>query len=80
MQEEAEKQQQQEDVVAASAVSKRRMLLETEKESIEKEPIIEMKRETKRFRQDIFKRRHKARTLNNQCASDLHGEVTEIDD
>ncbi|PPR82201.1 hypothetical protein GOBAR_AA38519 [Gossypium barbadense] len=63
LQEEAEQRQQ--DEAAAYAVAKRRMMLETEKESIEKEPFIELKSETKRFRQDIFKRRHKARALKN---------------
>ncbi|XVF62296.1 hypothetical protein PTKIN_Ptkin08bG0206100 [Pterospermum kingtungense] len=65
LEEEAE-QQQREDEAAASAVSKRRLMLETEKESIEREPFTELKSETKRFRQDIFKRRHKARALKNQ--------------
>lgn len=63
MQEEAEQRQQDEAV--AYAVAKRRMMLETEKESIEKEPFIKLKSETKRCRQDIFKRRHKARALKN---------------
>ena len=79
MQEEAE-QWQQEDEAATFAVAKRRMMLETEKESIERKPFIELKSETKRFRQDIFKRRHKARALKNQCLSVLHDQVTELDD
>ncbi|KAE8715895.1 hypothetical protein F3Y22_tig00110159pilonHSYRG00125 [Hibiscus syriacus] len=58
-------QRQQEDEAAAYAVAKRRMMLETETESIEKEPCTELKSEMKRFRQDIFKRRHKARALKN---------------
>ncbi|XWS42231.1 hypothetical protein CRYUN_Cryun17cG0150300 [Craigia yunnanensis] len=79
LQEEAE-QRQQEDEAATFAVAKRRMMLETEKENIEREPFIELKRETKRFRQDIFKRRHKARALKNQCPSVFHDQVTELDD
>ncbi|XWS29124.1 hypothetical protein CRYUN_Cryun24cG0001600 [Craigia yunnanensis] len=53
LQEEAE-QLQQEDEAAAFAVVKRRMMLKTEKESIEREPFIELKSETKRFRQGYF--------------------------
>ncbi|GMI68257.1 RWP-RK domain-containing 5 [Hibiscus trionum] len=79
LQEEAE-QRQQEDEAAAYAVAKRRMMLETEKESIEREPCIELKNETKRFRQDIFKRRHKARALKNQYLSVFHDQMTELDD
>ncbi|OMO99267.1 Plant regulator RWP-RK [Corchorus olitorius] len=62
LQEEADKRQE-EDEAAAFAVEKRRMMLESERESIERDPFIELKSETKRFRQDIFKRRHKARAL-----------------
>ncbi|OMO98077.1 Plant regulator RWP-RK [Corchorus capsularis] len=62
LQEEADKRQE-EDEAAAFAVEKRRMMLESERESIERDPYIELKSETKRFRQDIFKRRHKARAL-----------------
>ncbi|KAE8723160.1 Protein RKD5 [Hibiscus syriacus] len=79
LQEEAD-QRQQEDKAAAYAVAKRRMMLETEKESIEKEPCTELKSETKRFRQDIFKRRHKARALKNQYLSVFHDQMSEADD
>ncbi|KAK8673356.1 hypothetical protein V6N13_111698 [Hibiscus sabdariffa] len=79
LQEEAE-QRQQEDEAGAYAVAKRRMMLETEKESIEKEPCIELKNETKRFRQDIFKRRHKARAHKNQYPSVLHDQMSEVDE
>ncbi|GLU19672.1 hypothetical protein SLE2022_359080 [Rubroshorea leprosula] len=65
LQEEAA-QWQHEDEAAAFAVAKRRMMLETEKEIIERKPFIELQRETKQFRQDVFKRRHKARALKNQ--------------
>lgn len=60
-------QWQEEDKAAAYAVAKRRMMLEMEKENIERKPFIELQRETKQFRQDIFKRRHKARALKKQC-------------
>ncbi|XP_031269342.1 protein RKD5 isoform X1 [Pistacia vera] len=57
---------QQEDQAAATAVAKRRQMLEEEKESIERKPFMEIQSETKKFRQDIFKRRHKARLLKKQ--------------
>ncbi|KAF5958060.1 hypothetical protein HYC85_005285 [Camellia sinensis] len=59
-------QQQQEDEAAAMVVAKRQKMLENEKESIEKKPFMEIQRETKKFRQDIFKKRHRARALENQ--------------
>ena len=38
-------------------------MLQNERESIERTPFRELESETKRFRQDVFKRRHKARAL-----------------
>lgn len=58
--------QQEEDKVAAMAVAKRQRMIESEKETIEKMPFLDIQQETKKFRQDIFKRRHKARALENQ--------------
>ena len=43
------------------AVTKRQKMLESEKESIEKKPFMDIQKETKRFRQDVFKKRHRAR-------------------
>ena len=68
LQEEA-KRQQQENEAAAMAVAKRQRMLEREKETIERKPFIELKSETKRFRQDVFKRRHRARALRNHGSS-----------
>ncbi|KDP43764.1 hypothetical protein JCGZ_22391 [Jatropha curcas] len=65
LQEEAERQKQ-ENENAAMAVAKRQKMLEKEKETIERKPFIEIQSETKRFRQDVFKRRHRARALRNQ--------------
>ena len=62
MQEEA-KNQELEDREAAMAVAKRQRMLESEKENIEKKPFMDIKIETKRFRQDVFKRRHRARAV-----------------
>jgi hypothetical protein len=68
LQEEA-KRQQQENEAAAMAVAKRQRMLESEKENIERKPFIELKTETRRFRQDVFKRRHRARALRNHGPS-----------
>ncbi|KAJ9703913.1 hypothetical protein PVL29_005264 [Vitis rotundifolia] len=65
LQEEAERQQL-ENKAAAMAVLKRQRMLETEKECIEQRPFMEIEDETKRFRQDVFKRRHRARALKNR--------------
>ncbi|CDP01797.1 unnamed protein product [Coffea canephora] len=60
------KRQLEEDEAAAMAVAKRQRMIESEKESIEKKPFLDIQWETKKFRQDIFKRRHRARALENQ--------------
>ncbi|KAF9607973.1 hypothetical protein IFM89_003893 [Coptis chinensis] len=65
LQEEAERQEQK-NKAAAMAVKKRKRMLESEKESIERKPFMEIQSETKRFRQDVFKRRHRARALKNK--------------
>ncbi|XP_057963045.1 protein RKD5 isoform X2 [Malania oleifera] len=64
LQEEVERQQEG-NKAAAMAVAKRQRMLECEKEVIERKPFTEIQRETKRFRQDVFKRRHRARALKN---------------
>lgn len=56
-------------MAAAQAVEKRQKMLESEKESIEEKPFLEMNSETKRFRQDVFKRRYKARALRIQISN-----------
>ncbi|KAI3722905.1 hypothetical protein L2E82_34094 [Cichorium intybus] len=61
------KRQQEEDNGAAMAVVERQKMIETEKETIEKKPFMDIQRETKKFRQDIFKKRHRARLLETQC-------------
>ncbi|EXB95129.1 hypothetical protein L484_007076 [Morus notabilis] len=66
---EERKCQQQGNKAAEIAVAKRQRMLESEKESIERKPFLEMKSETKRFRQDVFKRRHRARVLRTQALS-----------
>ncbi|XP_065856907.1 protein RKD5 [Euphorbia lathyris] len=66
LQEEAECQKQ-ENEEAAKAVAKRQKMLEREKESIERKPFMELQSETKRFRQDVFKRRHRAKVFKKQA-------------
>ncbi|XP_019238160.1 PREDICTED: protein RKD5 isoform X2 [Nicotiana attenuata] len=66
LQEEMQRQQE-EDELAAIAVEERKRRIEYERESIEKKPFMDIQKETKKFRQDIFKRRYKARVLENQC-------------
>ncbi|KAI3704473.1 hypothetical protein L1987_74694 [Smallanthus sonchifolius] len=61
------KRQQEADEGAALAVVQRQKMIESEKERIEKKPFMDIQRETKKFRQDIFKKRHRARVLENQC-------------
>lgn len=41
-------------------------LIESEKETIEKKPFMDIQRETKKIRQDIFKKRHRAKALEGQ--------------
>lgn len=65
MQEEAQNQEL-ENMEAAMAVAKRQKMLESEKENIEKKPFMDIQSETKRFRQDVFKRRHRARAVGKQ--------------
>ncbi|WCJ32816.1 RWP-RK domain-containing protein [Euphorbia peplus] len=67
LQEESE-WQKEENEEAAKAVAKRQKMLEREKESIERKPFMEIQSETKRFRQDVFKRRHRAKAfIRNQA-------------
>lgn len=65
LQEEAGRQQL-ENKAAAMAVLKRQRMLESERKCIEQRPITEIEDETKRFRQDVFKRRHRARAQKNR--------------
>ena len=68
LQEEA-KHQESKDKDAAMAVAERQRMLECEKENIEKKPFLEIQSETKRFRQDVFKRRHRARAIEKHSST-----------
>nr|XP_025695080.1 protein RKD5 isoform X2 [Arachis hypogaea] len=59
-QEEANNQESDDKAAALAAIEKRRMR-ESEKENIERKPFMDTQSETRKLRQDIFKRRHRAR-------------------
>ncbi|XP_060195179.1 protein RKD5-like [Lycium barbarum] len=59
--------QQEEDELAATTVEERKRMIEYERENIENKPFVDILEETKNFRQNMFKRRYKARVLENQC-------------
>ncbi|XP_006284026.2 protein RKD5 [Capsella rubella] len=66
LQREAERQQEMSEATAM-AVAKRQKKLETEKKNIVEKPFMEIQKETKRFRQINFKKRHRAsRAKKNQ--------------
>lgn len=79
IQEVAENEEKENDG-AVMAVTKRQKMLEYEKENIERKPSLDIRKETKRFRQDVFKRKHRARTMTKQSSSNynsLHLKVKE---
>ncbi|KAF7010415.1 hypothetical protein CFC21_024833 [Triticum aestivum] len=57
--EEKEKEKQE----AIRALAKRKRLLESEKEIIQQKPALDLMAETKLFREDVFKRRYRAKRL-----------------
>ncbi|KAL5557402.1 hypothetical protein UlMin_039638 [Ulmus minor] len=63
------KNQQLGDKAAAVALAKRQKMLEIERAIIERKPFLEMKAETRKFRQDVYKRRHRAKALNSTSNS-----------
>ncbi|XP_019089344.1 PREDICTED: protein RKD5-like [Camelina sativa] len=66
LQREAEREQENSEA-AAMAVAKKQKKLETEKRNIVERPFMEIQKETKRFRQINFKKRHRAsRAKKNQ--------------
>jgi len=61
--EEEEKQLQKERLAAAiTALAKRKSMLESEKETIQQKPTMDLMAETKLFREDVFKRRYRAKS------------------
>ncbi|XP_072961161.1 protein RKD5-like isoform X1 [Typha angustifolia] len=66
LQEEVRRQEEEKNAAAVKAATKRQRMLEMEKKAIEKSPSMDLQRETKRFRQDVFKRRHRAKGLSKR--------------
>ncbi|ONM14994.1 NLP transcription factor [Zea mays] len=61
--EEEEKQLQKDRLAAAiNALTKRKSMLESEKETIQQKPAMDLMAETKLFREDVFKRRYRAKS------------------
>lgn len=61
--EEEEKQLQKDRLAAAiNALTKRKIMLESEKETIQQKPAMDLMAETKLFREDVFKRRYRAKS------------------
>ncbi|WVZ86742.1 hypothetical protein U9M48_033479 [Paspalum notatum var. saurae] len=58
-----EEQQLEEERLAAAikALTKRKNMLESEKETLQQKPALDLMTETKLFREDVFKRRYKAK-------------------
>ncbi|CAL0313241.1 unnamed protein product [Lupinus luteus] len=57
------KQQEPEGEAAAVAAAERKRMLESEKGNIERKASVDIKSESKRLRQEMLKRRHRARVL-----------------
>ncbi|CAA6655860.1 unnamed protein product [Spirodela intermedia] len=54
----------------SAAAAEKQRLLEMEKQSIKKDPVMDLQSETKRFRQDIFKRRYRLKALGQQSTEE----------
>uniref|UniRef100_A0A0E0DH82 RWP-RK domain-containing protein n=1 Tax=Oryza meridionalis TaxID=40149 RepID=A0A0E0DH82_9ORYZ len=61
VQQEKHKQTAEEKQEAIMALTRRKQMLETEKETIQQIPAMDLKVETKQFREDVFKRRYRAK-------------------
>ncbi|CAL0313240.1 unnamed protein product [Lupinus luteus] len=68
LQEEA-KQQESEGEAAAVAAAERKRMLESEKGNIERKASVDIKSESKRLRQEMLKRRHRARVVEKQTCT-----------
>lgn len=66
VQKEKQKQKEKEKQDAILALTKRKRMLETEKETIQQMPAMDLMAETKQFREDVFKRRYRAKNLANE--------------
>ncbi|CAN6268910.1 unnamed protein product [Urochloa humidicola] len=61
-QQELQKMEEQQQAAAIKALTKRKMLLESEKETLQQKPASDLMIETKQFREDVFKRRYRAKS------------------
>uniref|UniRef100_A0A0E0KTZ7 RWP-RK domain-containing protein n=1 Tax=Oryza punctata TaxID=4537 RepID=A0A0E0KTZ7_ORYPU len=61
LEQEKHKQTEEEKQKAIMALTRRKQMLETEKETIQQIPAMDLKVETKQFREDVFKRRYRAK-------------------
>lgn len=71
LQEEVTRQELENKAAGAKAAARRKQMLESEKKCIETTPFMELQRETKLFRQDVFKRRHRAKAQSKK-SDDKH--------
>lgn len=56
---------------AIKALTKRKQMLESEMEIIQQKPALDLMTETKQFREDVFKRRHRAKTATLESLQSL---------
>ncbi|CAN6276607.1 unnamed protein product [Urochloa humidicola] len=61
-QQELQHMEEQQQAEAIKALTKRKMMLESEKETLQQKPALDLMTETKQFREDVFKRRHRAKS------------------
>ncbi|OEL16340.1 hypothetical protein BAE44_0022641 [Dichanthelium oligosanthes] len=61
-QQELQKIEEQKQAAAKTALTKRKKMLESEKEIIQQKPALDLMTETKQFREDVFKRRYRAKS------------------
>ncbi|CAM0903349.1 unnamed protein product [Alopecurus aequalis] len=66
LEKEKRKQEEEKQEDAIQALAKRKRLLETEKETIQQKPALGLMAETKLFREDVFKRRYRAKCVVNK--------------
>ena len=65
VQQEKRKKEEEDKECAIQALAKRKRMLETEKETIQQKPALDLMAETKLFREDVFKRRYRAKSVVN---------------
>lgn len=61
-QQEVLKMEEEKQAAAIKALTKRKKMLESEKEILQQKPALDLMTETKLFREDVFKRRYRAKS------------------